>query len=70
MNRQLYYYQFAIFIIDAELNIARIKLKHKRASSADYRCRLCGKPFASFAEMQRHELVKHVQEGDLDKKSD
>jgi hypothetical protein len=36
------------------------------SSSADYKCRLCGKHFDSFGDMQRHELIKHVQEGDID----
>jgi hypothetical protein len=42
-------------------------MKHKHKSLADYySCRLCGKPFDTFAEMQRHELIKHVQEGNVD----
>jgi hypothetical protein len=46
-------------------------LNHKDTSSssspsADYRCRLCGKHFDTFGDMQRHELIKHVQEGDID----
>jgi hypothetical protein len=27
---------------------------------------LCGKPFETFGDMQRHELIKHVQEGAFD----
>jgi hypothetical protein len=43
-----------------------ITLDHKDTSSAeDYRCRLCGKHFDSFGDMQRHELIKHVQESDI-----
>lgn len=34
--------------------------------SKEYSCRLCGEPFDTFGDMQRHELVKHVQEGDID----
>jgi hypothetical protein len=34
-----------------------------------YNCRLCGEHFDSFGDMQRHELVKHVQ-GDLDNQSE
>jgi hypothetical protein len=41
-------------------------LKDKDTSSANYNCRLCGEHFDSFGDMQRHELVKHVQEGDID----
>jgi hypothetical protein len=50
------------------LNIVIIILNHKDTSSSaeDYKCRLCGKPFDSFGDMQRHELIKHVQEGDID----
>jgi hypothetical protein len=50
------------------LNIVIITLNHKDTSSSaeDYKCRLCGKPFDSFGDMQRHELIKHVQEGDID----
>jgi hypothetical protein len=47
------------------LNII-ITLNHKDTSAEDYKCRLCGKPFDSFGDMQRHELIKHVQEGDID----
>jgi hypothetical protein len=36
------------------------------SSAADCLCRLCGKPFDNFGDMQRHELNKHVQEGDID----
>jgi hypothetical protein len=36
------------------------------SSAADCRCRLCGNPFDNFGDMQRHELIKHVQEGDID----
>jgi hypothetical protein len=58
------FYQFATFIIYVALNIIISLLKHKDISpAADYRCRLCGKPFNTFADMQRHELIKHVQEG-------
>jgi hypothetical protein len=38
-------------------------------SSAGYNCRLCGEHFDSFGDMQRHELVKHVQ-GDIDNQSE
>jgi hypothetical protein len=62
----LHFYQFATFITYVALNIIISILKHKAKSSADYRCRLCGKPFDTFADMQRHELIKHVQEGDVD----
>jgi len=52
------------------LNIIIITLNHKDTSSssaaADYSCRLCGKHFDTFGDMQRHELIKHVQEGDID----
>jgi hypothetical protein len=50
------------------LNIIIIILNHKdtSSSSSDYKCRLCGKHFDSFGDMQRHELIKHVQEGDID----
>jgi hypothetical protein len=40
--------------------------KASSSSSANYSCRLCGKHFDTFGDMQRHELVKHVQEGDFD----
>jgi hypothetical protein len=50
------------------LNIIITTLNHKDTSSsaADYSCRLCGKHFDTFGDMQRHELIKHVQEGDID----
>jgi hypothetical protein len=61
------FYKFATFITYAVLNIIIIILNHKdTSSSADYKCRLCGKHFDSFGDMQRHELIKHVQEGDID----
>jgi hypothetical protein len=41
-------------------------MTYKDRPSADYSCRLCGKPFDNFGDMQRHELIKHVQEGDID----
>ena len=34
--------------------------------AANCRCRLCAKPFDNFGDMQRLELIKHVQEGDID----
>jgi hypothetical protein len=64
-----HFYKFATFITYAVLNIIIITLNHKDTSSstaADYRCRLCGKHFDTFGDMQRHELIKHVQEGDID----
>jgi hypothetical protein len=62
----LHSYQFATFITYVALNIITSILKHKDISSADHRCRLCGEPFDTFGDMQRHELIKHVQEGDID----
>jgi hypothetical protein len=53
-----------LFISDTALTIIVNRLNHKD-SSADYNCRLCGEHFDSFGDMQRHELVKHVQ-GDMD----
>jgi hypothetical protein len=44
------------------------RLKHENGS-AGYSCRLCGEHFDSFGDMQRHELVKHVQ-GDIDDQSE
>jgi hypothetical protein len=46
-------------------------LNHKDTTSSSaaedyYKCRLCGEHFDSFGDMQRHELIKHVQEGDID----
>jgi hypothetical protein len=35
------------------------------SSATDCHCRLCGKPFDNFGDMQRLELIKHVQEGDI-----
>jgi hypothetical protein len=71
----LYFYYFATFITYVVLIVIASTLKDNdrgssSSSSADYRCRLCGEPFTSFAEMQRHELIKHVQEGDFDKQSE
>jgi len=60
------FYQFATFITYVALNIIMSALKDKDTSSANYNCRLCGEHFDSFGDMQRHELVKHVQEGDID----
>jgi hypothetical protein len=62
------FYQFATLISDIELTTIVSRLKHKD-SSADYSCRLCGEHFDSFGDMQRHELVKHVQ-GDIDNQSE
>jgi hypothetical protein len=62
----LCFYQFVTFITYVALNIIIGILKHKKISSGDYSCRLCGKPLDTFADMQRHELIKHVQEGDVD----
>ena len=36
--------------------------------AANCRCRLCTKPFDNFGDMQRLELIKHVQEGDIGNK--
>jgi len=60
------FYQFATFITYVVLNITTSTMTDKDISSADYSCRLCGKPFDNFGDMQRHELIKHVQEGDID----
>jgi hypothetical protein len=60
--------QFATLISDITLNIIVRRLKHKDSPS-DYSCRLCGEHFDSFADMQRHELVKHVQ-GDIGNQSE
>ena len=60
------FYQFATFITYVVLNITTSAMTDKDISSADYSCRLCGKPFDNFGDMQRHELIKHVQEGDID----
>ena len=67
MSREIRcFYQFATFISDIALTIIIVsRLKHKD-SSVDYNCRLCGEHFDSFGDMQRHELVKHVQQGDID----
>jgi hypothetical protein len=62
----LSFYQFATFIPYVGLNVIASTLKDNDTSSSDYRCRLCGKSFDTFGDMQRHELVKHVQEGDFD----
>ena len=62
------FYQFATLISDIELATIVSRLKHKDGS-ADYSCRLCGEHFDSFGDMQRHELVKHVQ-GDIDNQSE
>ncbi|HZA71150.1 MAG TPA: hypothetical protein VE548_15760 [Nitrososphaeraceae archaeon] len=34
-------------------------------NTSSYRCRLCGKKYQSLGDMQRHELVVHVQKGDV-----
>ena len=34
-------------------------------NTSSYRCRLCGKQYQSLGDMQRHELVVHVQKGDV-----
>jgi hypothetical protein len=59
----LRFYQFATFITYVVLNNIISTMTYKDRPSADYSCRLCGKPFG---DMQRHELIKHVQEGDID----
>jgi hypothetical protein len=67
----LCFYYFATFITYVALIIVVSILKDNGISSpTDYRCRLCGEPFNSFADMQRHELIKHVQEGDFDDQSE
>jgi hypothetical protein len=60
-------FQFATFISDIAFTVIISRLKHKD-SSAGYNCRLCGEHFDSFGDMQRHELVKHVQ-GNIDNQS-
>jgi hypothetical protein len=60
------FYRFATFITYVVSNIVISTMTNKDISSADYSCRLCGKPFDNFGDMQRHELIKHVQEGDID----
>jgi hypothetical protein len=50
------------------ITIIASRLKHKDGS-ADYNCRLCGEHFDSFGDMQRHELIKHVQ-GDIANQSE
>jgi hypothetical protein len=62
----LRFYQFATFITYVVLNNIISTMTYKDRPSADYSCRLCGKPFDNFGDMQRHELIKHVQEGDID----
>jgi hypothetical protein len=59
---------FATLISDIALVIIVSRLGHKD-SSVDYNCRLCGEHFDSFADMQRHELIKHVQD-DIDNESE
>ncbi len=54
-------FQFATFISDIAFIIIISRLKHKDSSSG-YNCRLCGEHFDSFGDMQRHELIKHVQD--------
>jgi hypothetical protein len=54
-------FQFATFISNIAFTIIISRLKHKDSSAA-YNCRLCGEHFDSFGDMQRHELVKHVQD--------
>jgi hypothetical protein len=61
-------YQFTTLISDIESTTIVSRLKDKD-SSAGYNCRLCGEHFDSFGDMQRHELVKHVQ-GDIDNQSE
>jgi hypothetical protein len=56
-------YQVATFISHIAFTIITSRLEHKDGS-ADYNCRLCGERFDSFGDMQRHELIKHVQ-GDI-----
>jgi hypothetical protein len=47
------------------LYIISIMTRKDIASEADCRCRLCAKPFDDFGDIQRHELIKHVQESDI-----
>jgi hypothetical protein len=55
------------FISRTALVKIRIRLKQDKDdddehhTSTEYNCRLCGEHFDSFGDMQRHELVKHVQ---------
>lgn len=37
-------------------------------SSSQYDCRFCRKHLDSFGDMQRHELVEHVQKGNFEKR--
>lgn len=35
-----------------------------------YKCRLCGESFDNLVDMQRHELVFHVQHGNVPQEKD
>jgi len=61
-------YQSTTFISHIAPTIDTSRLKHKDDSS-NYDCRLCGEHFESFGDMQRHELIKHVQ-GDIANQSE
>jgi hypothetical protein len=61
MYRRINNFSIATFISDIAFIVIISRLKHKD-SSVGYNCRLCGEHFDSFGDMQRHELVKHVQD--------
>ncbi len=73
IDRYPSFLSIATFMTYAAVEYYIITLNHKDTSSSAedyYRCRLCGKHFDSFGDMQRHELIKHVQEGDIDNQSE
>lgn len=37
---------------------------------SSYKCRLCGQHYDNLADMQRHELVSHVQKGNVPKEGE
>jgi|GEM_PF-1344459 len=56
------------------MNTLPIKNNEENGKNHDktfnYKCRLCGKAFDNLIDMQRHELICHVQHGDVRKEKD
>ena len=43
---------------------------YNQAKPFSHRCRLCGKDYDNLVDMQRHELVYHVQKGNVPKEKE
>jgi len=46
------------------------KDEDNQAKTFNHKCRLCGKDYDNLVDMQRHELVYHVQKGNVPKEKE